>query len=269
VVGGIVGLWLGCWVVWPAQWLSVPNFFITATLLNLSLRWIIHYTAAAGLANARADGSYELLLTTPLHPIEIIGGQLEALRAHFQPVCRFVFGLEVAMMAVGLGLRPWDGPSLFVYFAIWTALRFWEWRQSWNQRGTLLTMWAGLNSGRPAHAVWRTFGFNSWIWVWILFNLRDGLSGFPSFPAGSLMELILASVGMFLLVAYMFRPPDTLEVIERRLVLEFREIVREPLPEPGDPRFKKWNVRERFPWGWQILQQQLHERVVRRQLDGA
>ena len=51
---------------------------------------------------------------------------------------------------------------------------------------------------------------------------------------------------------------------ELRLVLEFREIVREPVPDPNDPRFKNWNVRERFPWGWQIVQQQLHERVARR-----
>jgi hypothetical protein len=50
---------------------------------------------------------------------------------------------------------------------------------------------------------------------------------------------------------------------ELRLVREFREIVREPLPEPADPRFKEWNVRERFPWGMQLVQQQLHERLVR------
>ena len=35
---------------------------------------------------------------------------------------------------------------------------------------------------------------------------------------------------------------------EARLINEFREIVREPLPDPNDPRFKKWNVHDRFPW---------------------
>ena len=48
------------------------------------------------------------------------------------------------------------------------------------------------------------------------------------------------------------------------LIREFREIVREPLPNPNDPRFKKWDVHERFPWGWGIVQQQLHERLARR-----
>jgi hypothetical protein len=51
---------------------------------------------------------------------------------------------------------------------------------------------------------------------------------------------------------------------EQRLVSEFREIAREPLPDPHDPRFKKWDGRERFPWGWGVVQEQLHERLVRR-----
>jgi len=52
-------------------------------------------------------------------------------------------------------------------------------------------------------------------------------------------------------------------ICQTRLVREFREIVREPLPDPSDPRFKRWNVRERFPWGWGLVQQQLHERLAR------
>jgi hypothetical protein len=52
-------------------------------------------------------------------------------------------------------------------------------------------------------------------------------------------------------------------VASTRLVAEFREIVREPVPDPQDPRFKQWNVRERFPWGWELVQQQLHERLAR------
>jgi hypothetical protein len=51
---------------------------------------------------------------------------------------------------------------------------------------------------------------------------------------------------------------------KRRLNLEFREIVREPLPDPTDPRFKKWDVGERFPWGWGLAQHQLYERLARR-----
>ena len=49
-----------------------------------------------------------------------------------------------------------------------------------------------------------------------------------------------------------------------RLVREFREVVREPLPDPTDPRFKDWDVEERFPWGWAMVQEQLHERLARK-----
>jgi hypothetical protein len=46
VVGGIVLVWLLCWAIWPAEWPSVPNFFITATLLNIVLGWLARQTAA-------------------------------------------------------------------------------------------------------------------------------------------------------------------------------------------------------------------------------
>jgi hypothetical protein len=262
-VAGIVASWLAGFLLWPGRWRSVPILFATATLLNLSLRWIIYYSAASGLGNRRADGSYELLLTTPVGPGEIVWGQLEGLQMHFRAVCRAVFLLEVAMMLGGLLMRDWELSALFVYGAIWAALLSWAARQMRFPRGALLAMWAGLNSGRPAHATWRAVGLNLWICIWLLFNLGSGFSRSASFPGGSLIEVILAAFGVYLLLAYTFRPPETLDVIERRLVTEFREIVREPLPDPADPRFKHWKIHERFPWGWKLIQQQLHERLTR------
>src|SRR5437667_4445576 len=86
LMGGLLSGWVLGWFIWPDKWPSVVNFFITATLLNLTLRWIIYHTAAVGLGAARHDGSYELLLTTPLQPSDIVSGQLEALRDQFQSV---------------------------------------------------------------------------------------------------------------------------------------------------------------------------------------
>lgn len=37
------------------------------------------------------------------------------------------------------------------------------------------------------------------------------------------------------------------KIYERRLTNEFRAIVREPLPDRRDPRFKTWDARGRFP----------------------
>jgi hypothetical protein len=95
--------------------------------------------------------------------------------------------------------------------------------------------------------------------------------GFQRFPTGSNVELIVVSlIALMLLVFWLsrrlaFRSPSVRElkwdplgkawvgadtfISKSRLVREFREIVREPLPDPNDPRFKKWNMRERFPWG--------------------
>jgi hypothetical protein len=266
VVGGMAAAWLGCWAAWPSRWPSVPNYFLTATLLNLALRWIIHYTAARSLGEARRDGSYELLLTTPLDPSDIGGGQFEALRWHFRLVTRTVLGLEFAMMLAGLAGRNWTSSSLYVYGAIWTVLLVWAWSQSRQWQATAFVLWASLNCARPAHAVRRTMGLTSWSWLWIPFNLRFLFAQLPAFPTGSKGEIWFVS---FILVVVVV--PLTLRALfarktrtgwassvwrgqERKLVSQFRDIVREPLPDPDDPRFKKWNPHERFPLGWDMAQ---------------
>jgi hypothetical protein len=268
VIAGTLGLWMVGWVIWGRQWPSVTNFYVTAMLLTMGLRWIIHYTAAASLAGARHDGGYELLLTTPLEPSDMVWGQLEAQKAQFRAPSMFLLATEFVMLVAGLLVRHWDGPSLFVYLAIWSALMAWVWDCARNPRGTLRCMWAGLNCGRPAFAVWKTMGFN-WAWLWILYNLYHSnvrVGNFQRFPTGSVVELILAGGGIAILWVCRLRTIDTVEKTEARLVAEFREITREPVPEPTDPRFKKWIVEERFPWGWEMVQQQLHERTVRRHM---
>jgi len=189
------------------------------------------------------------LLTTPLPPGNIVSGQLEALRCHFRGPCFAVLALEIVMMLAGLGLRAWDASSLLVYFAVWVGLLSWEWNQSWNPRGAAVSMWAGLNSGQPLKAVWSVMGFNFWVWIWLLFNLRQGISGLSKFPSGSLEELLVVFSGGLILVAVFLRSRSNSRLLQRRLADEFREIVREPLPDPQDPRFWRWNVRERFPQG--------------------
>jgi hypothetical protein len=268
VLGGISVVWLTCWAAWGRVWLSVPNCLLTAILLHLALAWIIRYTAAQTMAAPRQDGTYELLLTTPLQPSDIVWGELEALRRQFQPVAAFLLGLDLILMMAGLLVRGWNERAVFVYFVVWALLLATTWRLgrgSW--RSFLVPMWASLNCGRPAHAVWRTSGFNSWVWLLLGYSLLQTFSKFRRFPTGSAGELffVIFAVFMFLLVRATKDPLLNAAHWEQRLVSEFREIVREPLPDPHDPRFKKWDWRERFPWGWGMLQQQLHERVARRQ----
>ncbi len=292
VVGGIVLSWLLCWMAWPARWPSVPNFFLTATLLNSVLAWLTRHTAAQALGQTRRDGAYELLLTTPLEPSEIVGGAIEALRRHFGALTNFVLVLNVLMMLGGVATRTWNMRALGVYLFIWLFLLVWSWSLGHLWSRVLPVMWTSLNCGRPAHAVWRTSGFNQWSWIWILFNLQSLGSGFQRFPTGSFGEMVVVSgCGLILLISWLVRlaiprrasirelrwNPETMGwttrrssikgnhgACEARLINEFREIVREPLPDPNDPRFKKWNVHDRFPWGLILAQQQLHERLARR-----
>ncbi len=276
VVGGIGAGWLGCWAAWPHRWLSVANFFLTAVLLNLALAWLIRYTAARSLGEARRDGAYELLLTTPLNPSDIVWGQFEALGWHFRRVARTVLGLEILMMLAGLLLRGWTHSSLLVYGLVWMMLLLWALGQAWQWRGTAYVLWISLNCARPAHAVWRATGLSFWSCFWIYFFVPLLFRKLTAFPTGSTFEIILASAygGLFLIaslakwVAHVGKSYKVGVNWERRLVAEFREIVREPVPDPHDPRFKKWNPRERFPWGMELVQQQLHERLARRQSGG-
>jgi hypothetical protein len=261
---GMILIWLLGWVLWPAKWLSTGNFFLTAILLNSGLRWIIHYSAA-GIGFARRDGSYELLLTTPLKTGQIVDGQVAALRWRFRRLCRVALAVEIMMMLAGLCMREWTLSSLAVYLIVWGALLVWAWQQSWNFGRTALSMWAGLNSARPLLSVWRTTGFTSWVWIWILFNLRHGLAGLAGFPFGSYGELFVVSLIAIVIFLLFLRSFSEANVHRERLKAEFREIVREPIPDPRDSRFKQWNIRERFPWGWEMAQEQLHERLIRRE----
>jgi hypothetical protein len=217
---------------------------------------------------------------------------LESLRHHFQVLCRVVLVLNVLMMLAGLMVRRWNLLGLVEYGCIWAFLLTWSWSLGWRWARVLPVMWASLNCARPAYAVWRASGFNGWSWWWILFNLRHVGRGFRNFPSGSVPELVFVVFFAVLWLAvwlgkhyaggtYSMRNlrwnPQTWSWVPRiptrdrataqcegRLVSEFREIVREPLPEATDPRFKQWNPAERFPWGWGLIPQQLHERLVRR-----
>lgn len=265
VVGGLVGIWLAGWAVWGRHWLSVLNLLFTAGLLNLATSWLIHFTAAKTLATPRQDGTYELLLTTSLQPSDIVWGTFEASRHLFQAVTRVVLGLQVLMLAAGLALRPWTPGALASYSMVWGFLLWWAWKQSRSWRDPLPTMWAGLNGGRPAAAM--LGGFSLWNLIWIalcLPGLANSLALARHFPSGSILELVLVFLATTVpLVNTLLSARGFLDARECRLVAEFREIVREPLPDPDDPRFKKWDRAERFPWGWASVQRRLHERVAR------
>ncbi|MCX6924653.1 MAG: hypothetical protein NT154_15780, partial [Verrucomicrobia bacterium] len=160
------------------------------------------------------------------------------------PVFWATFMLNLAMMLCGFLGRDWNLPAFFIYVMIWTPLLLWSWRRSF--RFSMLPIWISLNCGRPAYAAWRViYQRGGFCWVLILPSFWN--SSLPGFPSGSVGELILvfvllAAVAIAVAVARYQADP-----IEPRLFAEFRSVAQSPLPEPSDPRFKKWNILERFP----------------------
>jgi ABC-type transport system involved in multi-copper enzyme maturation permease subunit len=260
-VTGFALVWLAVLAFWPSRSIIISFFMLSAAFLGFLLRWIIFYTAASGMAKGRLEGAYDLLLTTPITPGEIVWGQVEALNAQFKPVCRFVVGLECVLAAVGLTLRSWTVEALLVYSVAWALLIYWGWKQTSRARYAIPAMWAGLNGARPAHAAWKTLGVNMWAAAWFVACFRQAWSSLARFPSGSLVEFIVILSCGLLLFAFVLRPGGEIDTLESRLVEEFHEIVHEPIPEPTDPRFKNWNPQERFPWGGEIARHQRLERL--------
>jgi hypothetical protein len=189
-------------------------------------------------------------LTTALGPDRIVSGQLDALRHHFRAPGLLVLAFEMVLMLAGLFVRPWNAPALVVYFGIGGWLLLWAWIQTRAPKGALLSMWGGLNTGRPAAVAWAALGLKSWgwlWWVWFFYSMRNAFGGLRRFPSGSIGELIVVILGWAFLVPVLLHSRQSNEFLRQRLVSEFRDIIREPLPDPLDPRFKQWNLRERFP----------------------
>ena len=245
LVAGIAVLWLAAWVEWPKHWLSLPNFLITAALLNGVVEGIALYAAGRRIGEDRRSGALELLLTTSLTPEEMIEDQLEALRQQFQPVFWGTLGLNLALMLGGFFLRDWQDLAAYTYGLIWLPFLFWSWRRSF--RSCLIGMWASLNCGRPLYAVWRaTGGYNHLSWIWILVIMGNQPSQLRNFPSGSITEFAWVGFIVLFLALAMLAPRVKANQIANRLRAEFRSIAQSPVPEPSDPRLKRWKIDERF-----------------------
>lgn len=247
-IGLICVLWLIGWRTWPQAWPSTANFFVTAMVLIAMVNWLKLFTAARRIATDRRDGILELLLTTSLSPQEIVEGEVAALSAAFRPLQFVAFALCVLMMAGGFAARPWwNTRAAIEYIAVWCVLCAWSLKDS--TVSVLRVMWAALNTGRPAYSVFRWAG-RRWIWIWALYMLRDLFtSGFggptPGFPTGSIVEFaMVCTIGIPMGVFYylwLAAQPDIERDLRRRLTMEMRLIAIEPLPDPHDPAFKKWD----------------------------
>jgi ABC-2 family transporter protein len=242
-------LWLLGWAAWPHYWLNSATCFLTAILLLFGINNLMLHAAAQRIGNDRRDGNLELLLTTPLTPSEIVAGQLAALRAQFKFVRLIMLALFLLMMLAGLLSRTWNGLAINIYLLIWAGLVVAALISS--VAGLARVMWVALNTARPIHAVYRAQGAPT-VWFWIIFNLRNirgNFLGTAPFPRGTVMELVFTIVFAFFVIILFAgrRSKQISDVGYRNLITRhLHEIAQEPIPDPNDPLFKKWDMNQPF-----------------------
>jgi hypothetical protein len=246
IVFGLCALWLAGWCAWGNLWPSTMNSFITIFLLIMVRDWTYQHAAARRIGEDRKEGRFELLLTTPLRPQEIVQGEIEGLREQFNPLNRTLFALGTALMLSGFLSRSWNTQGLVSYAAIWALLLGWCLR---HPRQIPSTMWVALITGRSLAALFRSSGSHGWRWFWILFNLRNIRlgSGVVQFPKGSTMEMIIVLAVTLIIALIVISSQMEAPNLKDRLIKEMRDMAQDPVPDPHDPRFKKWNGKDRLP----------------------
>lgn len=102
-------------------------------------------------------------------------------------------------------------------------------------------------------------GLNPWALGWLVIVTWSYSAPLASFPTGSDSELAIV-VGVSLVVSLMWAWKWE-DPMKHKLLYEFRSIAQEPVPEPNDPRFKRWQINERLP---RPVQEELVRRTLRR-----
>ncbi len=258
IVAGTTLLWLVFWAWWRGAWFSNLNLMITAVVLLVSTASLERYAAAKRIGEDRRDGALELLLTTPLEPAEIVEGQLAGIRVQFRLIRKLLFLLFCGMMVGGFLSRKWTVTPMIEYFIIWAVLLTGAARSARNS--VPQTMWIALNTGRPLFAVFAnqkgagtTWGnFANFYNFYNFFNFFTvlGIIGktLSQFPTGGIGEVIFIGFGFFIWILFLssrfFR--EQVVPMQTNLIQEMRSVATDPVPDPQDPRYKKWSPKERF-----------------------
>lgn len=271
-LGATALLWLAGWAVFRGAWLGPWNFFLTAAILNGSLVLLGQHATAASMAEGRHSGAWELVLTTPLSPEQIVRAVEAAPQHRLHRLSRVAFLVQGLVATSALASRDWSPAALLNFGLIVFTVLMWTWHLNWG-RWAQNTAWVALNSGRTWMAITGLAGAKSafaYFFVMACVKARSCTgprSNEPGFPTGSVAETVLVIflfIIFWLIVWAVSQQPDE---PREKLIAEFREIVREPVPAPDDPRFKEWRepMKTRFPWGPERFPDELADRMARRQ----
>jgi hypothetical protein len=239
-------IWAVLALAWPHRFATPVNAMVTAIVANGILITSVGIAAARRFSEDRRNGAFELLLTTPLNEVEIMGGYQAALRDLFRPLYSALFIGDGVLAVVPLLTHTWANWAAFIsYSLIWLLILVFCVRSQFSI--VPQTMWVSLNSGRTIYSVWRSFNLGWW-GIWIGYNIFTSGSRLGRFPTGSVFELLFVFVAAIIVFVIMTEKIGSEHAKYQWLLTQyFRGLSTSPLPPASDPRWKKWDMKEPFP----------------------
>lgn len=137
--------------IWKSPTLIFMPLVAVALLLNLLLAAWVAAKACFMIADARASGALDLLLTTPISPAQIVNGHMEALKRQFVAPFVTLCIAEVGIVAL-LDITTADKMALAIIVTLIGAGLM----AAQLMSAAWFGLWAGLTTKRSAHAVAKT-----------------------------------------------------------------------------------------------------------------
>jgi hypothetical protein len=241
----ILFLWLLGFLAWREYWLIPMNLWLATLLITGVIRWTLHYSLARQIAEDRTGGTFELLLTTPLSPGEIVHSHEQLWKYHVRPLFYIIGVVYLLFFILGAFAKPSGPLALASYTFIWIALFcLGPWS---NPHGVWTTFWVSLNLGRPAYAlkkyIWQGGGLLSGS-----IQLVIHADKLKEIPYGTWLEfgLCAAIAAALALASFISKNATDRQGVRKKILSDFREIAAEPLPDKNDSRLKTWNITHRF-----------------------
>ncbi len=236
-------VWLIGSSIWPSRWLTEGIALVNSVIIHLGLNWIVAYAASQRLAEDRQSGGFEILLTTPVTPTDIVEGQFRASVIQFRRVFLIALLLDVTFCLTSFTLFASTLFDTVLYLLFWAALIFY-WYATHVETASL-AMWISAWTGRPGYAAIQAMRTPLLyvFWIGVFFCGMVGVTG-TVHTDWILPFLIFITAGLS-----SFGRRRTLR---QKLANELKWIAAAAIPSRGDKRFKSWNPQAIFPpgrWG--------------------
>lgn len=239
--------YFGVFYIAGLNWPTLGNALFTSAILHIGLNWIVAYAAGKRFGDDRQRGGFEVLLTTPLSPKEIIEGQSEGLLVQFRKTWCMVVAFDLLVASSNFLRGSWDTSKVLIYSIMWTLLiMLWY---SVHLETAARAMWISLWTGRPGYAAIQAMRAKIWGLFWLWFLTQVPFRRNVPFHSGEMAALLL------FVVAIMFATFGRRGSLRDKLVREFTDIVSAPIPPRGNKIFKKWDPQKIYPpsrWGIRV-----------------